>query len=148
MKRFVGIAIVFSGMTFSFFLINIILYMYNPVYHNLLQDAVYGKSDIPVVDTSGREIDTGMEIVTGRDAAVDEAVEDVSLKTAEDVSLKTSDDEMITATISEDREEIPLASLSENTEQPVIISKEYHEDCGSGKGYWVITYEDGSVGVE
>ena len=26
--------------------------------------------------------------------------------------------------------------------------KEYHEDCGTGKGYWVITYEDGSTSIE
>ena len=29
-----------------------------------------------------------------------------------------------------------------------IVDKTYHEDCGTGKGYWVITYSDGSTAVE
>ena len=33
-------------------------------------------------------------------------------------------------------------------EAMVNHDKEYHEDCGTGKGYWVITYSDGSTSVE
>ncbi len=42
---------------------------------------------------------------------------------------------------------------SENAEskvhdKPQIIERTYHEDCGTGKGYWVIKYSDGSYGIE
>ena len=33
-------------------------------------------------------------------------------------------------------------------DEPLIIDKEYHEDCGTGEGYWIIKYEDGSVKIE
>ena len=32
--------------------------------------------------------------------------------------------------------------------EKVIIDKQYHEDCGTGKGYWVITYDDGTTEIE
>ncbi|MCR5402278.1 MAG: hypothetical protein K6E91_00450 [Butyrivibrio sp.] len=44
----------------------------------------------------------------------------------------------------------PLAASPDaSTEKKaVIVDKEYHEDCGTGKGYWVITYSDGSTVIE
>ena len=32
--------------------------------------------------------------------------------------------------------------------EPVIVDKEYHEDCGTGEGYWIIKYEDGTTVIE
>lgn len=42
----------------------------------------------------------------------------------------------------------PETGENKTSKQPVIIDKEYHEDCGTGKGYWVITYSDGSTSIE
>ena len=42
----------------------------------------------------------------------------------------------------------PDVSSKSTEKKPVIIDKEYHEDCGTGEGYWVITYSDGSTVVE
>ena len=130
MKRFVGLAIVFSGMMFSFFLINIVLYMYNPAYHSLLEEAVKGNNDIPVIDVKSAEVKVNSDVTAAQERPV------------------SDDHTFVTTSFNEDKEEVPLSFQSETDKQPVVVSKEYHEDCGSGKGYWVLTYEDGSVVIE
>ena len=44
----------------------------------------------------------------------------------------------------------PLSAVPDSSTEKtaVIVGKEYHEDCGTGKGYWVITYSDGSTVIE
>jgi hypothetical protein len=42
---------------------------------------------------------------------------------------------------------VPLEEQPTEQER-VIVNKEYHEDCGTGKGYWVITYDDGTTEIE
>ena len=134
MKRFVGLSLFFSGVIFIIFLVNLFLYSFNPTYHSALVEAVTGREEeeIPVVDVN----------------------RDVELK------LSSDDENVINRDmIYEDMEdnEVPLSAVyindnaddSENDEKtPVIVDKEYHEDCGTGEGYWIIKYDDGSIEIE
>ena len=43
---------------------------------------------------------------------------------------------------------VDAAAEDDNDKEPVIIDKEYHEDCGTGEGYWIIKYEDGTTAIE
>lgn len=127
MKRFVGLTLFFSGLVLIFFISNIVLYSRNKCYHDALIEAVTGReeADIPVVDVS-------------RDAVIVFDEDDVIYR---DLDLKELDEE-----------DVPLsptyAEEESKEKEPVIIDKEYHEDCGTGEGYWIIKYEDGTTAIE
>ncbi len=150
MKRFVGLTLLFSGLILIFFISNIVLYSRNKCYHDALIEAVTGReeADIPVVDVS-------------RDAAT-VCDDDVIYR---DLDLKELDEEDVplSPTYTEDPGDENIGSNLEYTDidvnrdepeeenkgkDPVIVDKEYHEDCGSGKGYWIIKYEDGNTAIE
>lgn len=129
MKRFVGLSLLFAGLVFTIFIVNLFLYSFNPEYHAALRGAVTGEEDevIPVVDIN------------------------------KDVELRTDTENVINKSVIYNElqeEEIPLSAVYDNSEEseeelsPVIVDKEYHEDCGTGEGYWIIRYEDGTVVVE
>lgn len=127
MKRFVGLTLFFSGLVLIFFISNIVLYSRNKCYHDALIEAVTGReeADIPVVDVS-------------RDAVIVFDEDDVIYR---DLDLKELDEE-----------DVPLsptyAEEKSKEKEPLIIDKEYHEDCGTGEGYWIIKYEDGTTAIE
>ncbi|WP_022774999.1 hypothetical protein [Butyrivibrio sp. AE2015] len=126
MRRFSGIFMAIP-ITFVFlFMLNIMLYTTVPFYREALNGAL-GKEDIPVVEASNEPVIYADEITEIEDATTATAAEG---KTA------------ISFTGSSDNEE------SEKEPEKVIIDKVYYEDCGTGEGYWVITYNDGSKIVE
>ncbi|MCR5558666.1 MAG: hypothetical protein K6F75_14035 [Butyrivibrio sp.] len=131
MKRFVGLSLMFAGLVFVIFIVNLFLYSFNSEYHAALRGAVTGEEDeiIPVVDVNkDLELSTDNENVINKSVIYDELQE----------------------------EEVPLSAVYDNSDEeesqeeffPVIVDKEYHEDCGTGEGYWIIRYEDGTVVVE
>ncbi|SFQ28646.1 hypothetical protein SAMN04487928_12946 [Butyrivibrio proteoclasticus] len=124
MRRFSGIFLAIP-ITFVFiFMLNIMLYTTVPFYREALNGAL-GKEDIPVVEASNEPVIYADEITE---------IEDATTATAEGVTAVA-----VTDSTKEDAEKGP---------EKVIIDKVYYEDCGTGKGYWVITYNDGSRIVE
>ncbi len=121
MRKVLGFTMIFTGTVISIFIFNILLYTLAPAYRNVLAEAV-SDDEIPVVEASTEPV-----VIVKEDTKEQIAEEHIG------EAQKTSD---ITVTV--DNEE----------SKPQIIDKEYHEDCGTGEGYWVITYSDGSVGLE
>ncbi|MBE5830210.1 MAG: hypothetical protein E7306_00545 [Butyrivibrio sp.] len=147
MKRFLGLSLFFSGLVLFFFTSNIVLYSHSKDYRDALREAVTGREDedIPVVDISRDVIISYDEDkVIYRELENKELPEDEVPLAAAYVGSNT--DESIQdkdACASESNE-----SGKESLKEPVIVDKEYHEDCGSGEGYWLIKYEDGTTAIE
>lgn len=132
MKRFVGLTLVFSGAVFGIFVLNLFLYAYNPDYHNAVEAAVIGDSDIPVVTADGVTLNS-------KNVVIEETKEIPLAATYEKTEIPSQ-------TVLKDEE---VCQEDESAEKgPSIVDKEYHEDCGTGEGYWIIKYSDGSVEVE
>ena len=129
MRRMLGIAMVISGAVFSVFVLNIILYSFVPAYRGALMMAIPKDDDhIPVIAAESDSI----------------------IETTEPVVINTD-----TKEINED--DTALSPVFENSQgnlkkdeqnKPQIIERTYYEDCGTGHGYWVIKYSDGSYGIE
>ena len=136
MNKALTFIMIFTGTVFSVFLLNIVMYALVPGYHDALSSVIRPDNAIPVVEvdraaaaeseTRLRELTAGKETAARLEYLVDEEV--ALSETAEDT--------------------VKAASESNTATALQIISKEYHEDCGTGEGYWVITYSDGSVGIE
>ncbi len=138
MRKILAISLIVSGTIFSIFIFNLIMYATVPAYRSLLVGSVHSDADIPVVGAGvGINDDFSFEV-----------------EKENDFVPMNSSKESIEAMIMEidASYDVPLADAVENTApaepQKQIIDKEYHEDCGTGKGYWVITYEDGSTEIE
>lgn len=139
MRKISQITLILSGTIFSIFIFNLVMCAMVPAYRSMLSEAMGKQEDIPVVDVS-------------TDLVADSSFPE---KSTDAVSLNASTEsieEMLLEMGAYD--EVPLAAdvdsaTGEDEEKELqIIGKEYHEDCGTGKGYWVITYEDGSTSVE
>ena len=147
MKRFLGLSLFFSGLVLFFFTSNIVLYSHSKDYRDALREAVTGREDedIPVVDISRDVIISYDEDkVIYRELENKELPEDeVPLAAAylDDITDENNQDEDVSAKKSAE-------SGKESLNEPVIVDKEYHEDCGSGEGYWLIKYEDGTTAIE
>ena len=126
MRKIAGIAIVFTGSIFCIFIFNLVLYSMNPHYRSALENMV-DDNNIPVVAAS---TDPVVLIPEEKDIVNSEDSKDTSYI----AYTSKTDDKDDTAKPQE--------------EEKVIIDKTYHEDCGTGQGSWVITYSDGSVGLE
>lgn len=131
MRKFTKIAMIFVGTVLGIFIFNLVLYANNPGYRSALGGMVEEKS-----------YDQGV------------AASDATAQTAENsVNAEESVSEAAPVANSKVEDMVPDARAEERTLEPeseekVIVDKTYHEDCGTGKGYWVITYSDGSVGLE
>ena len=131
MRKFTKIAMIFVGTVLGIFIFNLVLYANNPGYRRALGGMVEEKS-----------YDQGV------------AASDATAQTAENgVNAEESVSEAAPVANSKVEDMVPDARAEERTLEPeseekVIVDKTYHEDCGTGKGYWVITYSDGSVGLE
>ena len=151
MKRFVGLSLFFSTMVLILFLSNILLYSHNEDYRDALIEMVTGKNedDIPVVDVS-------------RDVIISYDEDNVTYRDL-NYNVLTEDEVPLSATYMDDAYDKNAVSESEYVErnitvngteednsdkEPVIVDKEYHEDCGTGEGYWIIKYEDGNTVIE
>ncbi len=143
MRKMLGFAMIFGGTVFSVFIFNILLYTVAPAYKNVLTEAVRD-NDIPVVEAGKEPVVMVKEDTTGQ--AADRAGTDTKIIDDNEIAAD--------ATVRRDnatKEQVPeeTATTTEVKEdKPQVIDKEYHEDCGTGEGYWVITYSDGSVGLE
>ncbi len=139
MKRMLGIALVISGAVFSVFVLNLMLYSFVPAYRAALLISAAGKdSSIPVIEVE-TEVNPDMK---------SEAI--AEMKENEDAAITTLQDQTTPlAPIFEEtssKEEKNSKKIEEN--KPQIIERTYYEDCGTGHGYWVLKYSDGSFGIE
>ena len=127
MRRLLGIATVIMGAVFSVFVLNLILYSFVPAYRGALIMMTHPVKDIPVIEAQNDIIPDEEPVVIYTDTReIDD--EDIAL------SPEIKSDEKI------------LEKNEEN--KPQIIERTYYEDCGTGHGYWVIKYSDGSYGIE
>jgi hypothetical protein len=137
MRRLLGIATVIMGAVFSVFVLNLLLYSLVPVYRGaLLMTVSYLRRDIPVIEVQN----------------------DADLPDEEPVVINTNtkeiyDEETALSPVFEKNQDEEIKTETENFEKneqkkPEIIERTYYEDCGTGHGYWVIKYSDGSYGIE
>ncbi|ADL33621.1 hypothetical protein bpr_I0879 [Butyrivibrio proteoclasticus B316] len=144
MKRLIGITFSIAGLILSVFVINLLMYSFVPSYHDALEAAVEGNSDIPTVTVD----EAGNVMIHERSDKAPRALAIVDLEDEENRETP------LASNIENDKYVVveKAAKVKEDAEQEQpqkqIIDKEYHEDCGTGKGYWVITYSDGSTSVE
>ena len=101
-----------------------------PAYHDALESAVVGDSEIPTV-----------VVDENRDAVVIHKSIYASAEADEE-----SVTEIDTTNLSFEEEVVPLSGEIDSEKR--IVDKTYYEDCGTGNGYWIIKYEDGSTSVE
>ena len=142
MKKAITSALIVSGTIVSLFILNLILYMAIPQYRILLESVVPTvDDDIPVVYVNQNES------IDADALGYDDAGEAVEID--DDAAPLTSSPGAVEPSVLSERmtEESPISS-EQVAEERVITNREYHEDCGTGKGYWVITYSDGSTEIE
>ena len=124
MRKLLICLLIFSGTISCIFMFNIVLCAMVPEYHSLLSGMVTD-DDIPVV-------------------TVEQPVVQEEVKLDENVEKKPDSYYKITYIENED----VAADAAPDEAKPAMIDRQYHEDCGTGKGYWVITYEDGTIEIE
>ncbi len=130
MRKAITFTLIFIGTISSVFIFNLMMYALVPVYHDAISAAVASSGDdIPVITPD-------MVRSESEDAAAS-AMNSAGITKLSLTQTKTLEDS-----------EVALSATVEEGKKPIVIDKVYHEDCGSGKGYWVITYDDGSVGIE
>jgi hypothetical protein len=127
MRGFTTFILILSGTMFSGFIFIVALYAVVPEFRNYLTGSISGDSDIPVVSN----VNTTAELLQE---------ETVDLGTEEEIALSP----MISTYPVKEQEAEEMVSEKE----PVIVDKQFHEDCGTGEGYWVITYSDGTTRIE
>ncbi|WP_026516706.1 hypothetical protein [Butyrivibrio sp. MC2021] len=129
MRRMLGIATVISGAVFSIFVLNLLLYSLVPAYRGALMMVVHHADDsIPVISAEGE--------------STFDYVEPVVINTG---TKEIQDDETALSPVFENSQE---NLKKDDRNKPEIIERTYYEDCGTGHGYWVIKYSDGSYGIE
>ena len=128
MRKILTFLIIFGGTVSCVLMFGIVLYAIAPEYRQVVTVLVED-DDIPVVTVSQQPV-------------ADENIENEETKPA----YEKKPDSYYKITYIENE---PVATESEPTEkEAAIIDRQYHEDCGTGKGYWVITYEDGTIEIE
>ncbi len=137
MRKLSTIILILSGTIFSIFIFNLVMCTMVPSYRTMLSEAMGKQEDIPVVDAS-----TDLVVdSTFSEGSTDAVSLNASTETLEEMLLEMGA-----------YDEVPLAadvnSAGAEADTRQIVGKEYHEDCGTGKGYWVITYDDGSTSIE
>jgi len=128
MRRILTFLSIFAGTVLCVLVFNIILYSAVPAYRYLLEGLV-ADDNIPTVTVTD----------------VPKVQEDTDLANIASEPEKKPDSYYKITYINNDS--VPLEEQPTDKER-VIIDKEYHEDCGTGKGYWVITYDDGTTEIE
>ena len=135
MRRMLLISFIITGAIFSIFVLNVLLYAMVPAYRDALLGVTGKQNGIPVIEVTN-ELREGVNEASGE-------------KTSEVIEIRQPAAVQIT------EESTPLSATFEEAsekksiqEKPAIIERTYYEDCGTGKGYWVIKYADGSYGIE
>lgn len=136
MRKALSVTFVITVSLLSVFIFNIFLYALSPSYRELFQGIVYSDDGIPVVYVSNPDVN-----------AYDPGKPDYD-NTREILPVETplavSPNEGVEGTTNAAAE----SEESVDEENPSIVDRNYYEDCGTGKGYWVITYSDGSTSIE
>ena len=133
MRKVLTFLFIFTGTVFSVFIIGLALYTLSPDLHDAISAAVSSTDDIPVVTPE----------------MVKEKTEPTgALDTEEATKISGTDASINSDAVTVEDEEVALSGSASTENKPVIVDKEYHEDCGTGEGYWVITYSDGSTAIE
>ncbi len=133
MRKFTTVILILSGTMFSAFVFLIGLYAASPGFREQITGAVTGDSDIPVIRNDAAVMDVSMD--------VPETEESEDATHSDDI-----DPSMILMDLGNDEE--TALSPGATLDGRYIVDKEYHEDCGTGDGYWVITYSDGTTEIE
>jgi hypothetical protein len=141
MNRLLKITIGVAGAVLGVFIVNILLFSFVPAYHNALEGAVTKDKNIPIVTVDGRN---GETIIQNNDSDYRKATAVDIEETEADMVPLSSETPKDSSSFDEDEN----FDAKIEGDGPQIIDKEYHEDCGTGKGYWVIKYADGSTSVE
>ncbi len=166
MKSILRNTFIVMGTVFFLFIINIMLFCFVPSYRDMLVKAVghneeiySGKADgIVTVEDSNISNMLDKDVYTdanNNEAKVEETAESIDEAYSEYLEKKQLENETSVDMPEEPaldsvdiRQQMGNADSIEEQQKLQIIDKEYHEDCGTGKGYWVITYSDGSTSVE
>ncbi len=166
MKTVLRYIFIVIGTVFFLFLMNIMLFCFVPSYRDMLVKAVghneeiySGKADgIVTVEDSNISDMLDKDVYTdanNNEAKVEETAESIDEAYSEYLEKKQLENETSVDMPEEPaldsvdiRQQMGNADSIEEQQKLQIIDKEYHEDCGTGKGYWVITYSDGSTSVE
>ena len=128
MRKILTFLIIFGGTVSCVLMFGIVLYAIAPEYRHVVT-ALVEDDDIPVVTVSQQPIE-----------------EEVKESEEPESTPEKKPDSYYKITYIENE---PVATKSQPTDkETVIIDRQYHEDCGTGKGYWVITYEDGTIEIE
>ena len=128
MKKVAVTTMVFMGLMACVIVFNIILCEAVPEYKDFLTAAVSEETAPPVVKASTVNVTKKNEKPTEEKLTLEELKEKYDISALESSSSSSGAD-------------------NDGAER-TIVDKTYHEDCGTGKGYWVITYSDGSTAVE
>ncbi len=132
---------------FSVFIFVLGMYAMVPGFRDMVTKAIGRDGDILVVSSDGSfNEDEAAQLVTEI-----EEEEEVALSSGEEEVLfqkeevQAQDEDVVPG----EGDEAMKTDSSEDAEpERLIVNKEYHEDCGTGKGYWVITYDDGTTAIE
>ncbi len=128
MIKFSRFILIFSGTIFSAFIFLVGLYAASPDFRGVVTGTIAGDSDIPVVRNDDFKADA-------YETGFPEEMADIVDENPQETALFP---------VAED----PGAEAAEDEPERLIVDKQYHEDCGTGEGYWVITYSDGSTEIE
>ncbi len=131
MKKFVGFSLIFSGVIFAAFLANLLLYCFVPSYRNALERRIGKDDDIPVIVIEKTQNASETEALSQEEDNISEIPVPLAA-----TYIGTED------SVIEDGEEESF------DEKPQIVDKDYYEDCGTGRAYWVIRYSDGTTEIE
>ena len=128
MKKVAATTLVFMGLMACVIVFNIILCVAVPEYKDFLTTAVTEDTTPPVVKASTINVTKKNEGPTEEKLTLEE------LKEKYDISALACSSS--------------CGADHDGDAELTVVDKTYHEDCGTGKGYWVITYSDGSTAVE
>ncbi len=148
MKRALRIILILIGMLILVFTLNLVAYTAVPSYRNVLKNVVNDDANDTVSVQTLEQ--ASQEKVPDQGESLEKTKTDVS-----DSTQKESGpiDYRTTAATDDEYEEKSAKTDTNEKERgqekkPSIIDKEYHEDCGTGEGYWLIKYEDGTMEIE
>ena len=155
MRRGLSLIFILSGTILSIFVFNIVMYAAVPAYRGMLEAAVGGPDEkIPVAAPRQADStsDATLPVTAVTTDAADIKSDDSSDTTAlNEESTEPADESLLSKKYEytyDKNEQYVNEKSTDGEEKTLVINKEYHEDCGTGKGYWVITYADGSTAVE
>ena len=154
MKKAITSALIISGTVLSLFVLNLILFMTVPGYRGLFESVVPTSDDnIPVVYVNKNESADAdaSEVNKISDSLYEIEDEPVPLNVLPDDKAAEKSPYLLESDPEKKVDEVsdaPSKEADSKEKNLTIIGREYHEDCGTGKGYWVITYSDGSTDIE